>query len=176
MISNGHGRPLSFFLSPSQMSDAKGALVFLAQLPPAKRLLSDKGYNADGCGTNAKPRACASASWAAEIDCTQPGTTVGSTRSAAASGTFSLALRTGAPSPCATRVAATSSSRRSLCRRHHLLAAVVSPGSESSAECIALHVRTPAASRSCSTPLSEFAVDLRCQYQLAEQRESGAGA
>ena len=29
------------------MSDAKGALVLLANLPPAKRLLGDKGYDAD---------------------------------------------------------------------------------------------------------------------------------
>jgi hypothetical protein len=42
MVSDGKGRPLSFFLSLGQMSDAKGALVLLAQLPPAKRLLGDK--------------------------------------------------------------------------------------------------------------------------------------
>jgi transposase len=47
MVSDGRGRPLSFFLSPGQMSDAKGALVLLGQLPPAKRLLGDKGYDAD---------------------------------------------------------------------------------------------------------------------------------
>lgn len=47
MVSDGHGRPLNFFLSPGQMSDAKGALVLLAELPRAKRLLGDKGYDAD---------------------------------------------------------------------------------------------------------------------------------
>ena len=47
MVSDGKGRPLTFFLSPGQMSDARGALVLLAQLPPAKRLLGDKGYDAD---------------------------------------------------------------------------------------------------------------------------------
>ena len=47
MVSDGHGRPLNFFLSPGQMSDAKGALVLLASLPPAKRLLGDKGCDAD---------------------------------------------------------------------------------------------------------------------------------
>ena len=47
MVGDGKGRPLSFFLSPGQMSDAKGALVLLPQLPPAKRLLGDKGYDAD---------------------------------------------------------------------------------------------------------------------------------
>jgi transposase len=47
MVSDGRGRPLNFFLSPGQMSDAKGALVLLTELPPAKRRLGDKGYNAD---------------------------------------------------------------------------------------------------------------------------------
>ena len=47
MMSDGRGRPLTFFLSPGQMSDAKGALVLLSELPPAKRLLGDKGYDAD---------------------------------------------------------------------------------------------------------------------------------
>lgn len=47
MVSDGRGRPLTFFLSPGQLSDARGALVLLADLPPAKRLLGDKGYDAD---------------------------------------------------------------------------------------------------------------------------------
>ncbi len=47
MVSDGRGRPLTFFLSPGQMSDAKGALVLLAEMPPAKRLVGDKGYDAD---------------------------------------------------------------------------------------------------------------------------------
>jgi transposase len=47
MVSDGRGRPLTFFLSPGQMSDARGALVLLATLPTAKRLLGDKGYDAD---------------------------------------------------------------------------------------------------------------------------------
>jgi hypothetical protein len=36
MVSDGKGRPLTIFLSPGQMSDAKGALVLLAELPPTK--------------------------------------------------------------------------------------------------------------------------------------------
>ena len=47
MVSHGKGRPLNFALSPGRMSEAKGALVFLAVLPRAKRLLGDKGYDAD---------------------------------------------------------------------------------------------------------------------------------
>ena len=47
MICDGLGRPLTFFLSPGQMSDAKGALALLRDLPPASTLLADKGYDAD---------------------------------------------------------------------------------------------------------------------------------
>lgn len=41
MVSDGRGRPLTFFLSPGQMSDARGALVLLSDLPAAKRILGD---------------------------------------------------------------------------------------------------------------------------------------
>ena len=47
MVCDGRGRPLTFFLSPGQMSDARGALALLSDLPPAKMLLADKGYDAD---------------------------------------------------------------------------------------------------------------------------------
>ncbi|WP_376780423.1 IS5 family transposase [Paracoccus jeotgali] len=47
MVCDGLGRPLTFFLSPGQMSDAKGALALLSDLPSAKVLLADKGYDAD---------------------------------------------------------------------------------------------------------------------------------
>lgn len=56
MVSDGRGRPLNFFLSPGQMSDAKGALVLLAELPPAKRLIGDKGYDADWLRDELKAR------------------------------------------------------------------------------------------------------------------------
>ena len=56
MVSDGRGRPLTFFLSPGQMSDAKGALVLLAELPPAKRVLGDKGYDADWLRNELKAR------------------------------------------------------------------------------------------------------------------------
>jgi transposase len=46
MVSDGRGRPLTFLLSPGQMSDARGALVLLASLPSA-RLLGDKGFDAN---------------------------------------------------------------------------------------------------------------------------------
>ena len=38
---------MTFFLSPGQMSHARGALVLLAEMPRAKRLIGDKGYDAD---------------------------------------------------------------------------------------------------------------------------------
>ena len=47
MVCDELGRPLPFFLSPSQMSDAKGALALLEALRPAKTLLADKGHDAD---------------------------------------------------------------------------------------------------------------------------------
>ena len=47
MVSDGRGRPLSFFFSPGQISDARGAIVLLADLPAAKRILGDRGYDAD---------------------------------------------------------------------------------------------------------------------------------
>jgi transposase len=56
MVSDGKGRPLTFFLSPGQMSDAKGALVLLAEMPRAKRLLGDKGYDADWLRDKLKAR------------------------------------------------------------------------------------------------------------------------
>ena len=47
MVCDGLGRPLTFFLLPGQMSDAKGALVLMDALPPTKALLADKSYDAD---------------------------------------------------------------------------------------------------------------------------------
>lgn len=47
MVCDGLCRPLTFLLSSGQMSDAKGALVLLDALPPARTLLGDKGYDAD---------------------------------------------------------------------------------------------------------------------------------
>ena len=43
MVCDGLGRPLTFFLSPDQTSDAKGALALLSVLPSAKLPLADKG-------------------------------------------------------------------------------------------------------------------------------------
>ena len=45
VVSDGRGPPLTLFLSPGQMSDARGELVLLVDLPAAKRLLSDQGYD-----------------------------------------------------------------------------------------------------------------------------------
>jgi transposase len=43
----GLGRPLTFFLSPGQMRDARGAPALLDALLPARTLLADKGHDAD---------------------------------------------------------------------------------------------------------------------------------
>ena len=47
MVWDRLGRPLTFFLSLGQMGNAKGALALLSNLPPAKMLLADNGYDAD---------------------------------------------------------------------------------------------------------------------------------
>ena len=47
MVCDGLGRPLTFFLLPGQMCDAKTAGALLNALPPARRLLADRSYEAD---------------------------------------------------------------------------------------------------------------------------------
>ena len=56
MVSDGRGRPLTFLLSPGQMSDARDALVLLADLPAAKRILGDRRYDADWLRDELKAR------------------------------------------------------------------------------------------------------------------------
>ncbi len=45
---DGQGRPQVLLLSEGQMSDYKGAALMLDALPPAKELLGDRGYDANG--------------------------------------------------------------------------------------------------------------------------------
>ncbi len=56
MVSDGKGRPLAFFLSPGQMSDARGTLVLMVDLPTAKRLLGNRGYHAGWLRAELKSR------------------------------------------------------------------------------------------------------------------------
>ena len=46
-VCDGLGRPLILLLSEGQMSDFKGAKAILPELPKAKELLADKGYDAN---------------------------------------------------------------------------------------------------------------------------------
>jgi transposase len=46
-VCDGEGRPLVMLLSEGQMSDYKGAALMIDDLPPAKVLLGDRGYDAD---------------------------------------------------------------------------------------------------------------------------------
>ncbi len=46
-VCDGQGRPVIMLLSEGQMSDYKGAALMIDALPPAKKLLADKGYDAD---------------------------------------------------------------------------------------------------------------------------------
>ena len=56
MVGDGRGRPLTFVLSPGQMSDAKGARVLLAERPLAKRLIGDMGFDADWLREDSRAR------------------------------------------------------------------------------------------------------------------------
>lgn len=47
-VCDSHGRPRSLFLTASQVSDYSGAAALLATMPPAKVLLADWRYDADG--------------------------------------------------------------------------------------------------------------------------------
>ncbi|HEY0959733.1 MAG TPA: IS5 family transposase [Novosphingobium sp.] len=46
-ITDANGRPLSFFITAGQISDYTGAAALLDDLPKAKWLLGDRGYDAD---------------------------------------------------------------------------------------------------------------------------------
>lgn len=46
-ITDTNGRPLSFFMTAGQISDYTGAAALLDDLPKAKWLLGDRGYDAD---------------------------------------------------------------------------------------------------------------------------------
>jgi hypothetical protein len=81
MVGDGPGRPLTF-LSPGQMNDAKNVLVLLAQLPPANRLLGDKGYAVDWLRDEPKDRGLRIFVRADGNGSIPPGITSGSTGSA----------------------------------------------------------------------------------------------
>ncbi|MEO8927401.1 MAG: IS5 family transposase [Caulobacteraceae bacterium] len=46
-VCDGQGRPLLMLLSEGQMSDYKGAALLIDDLPKAKELIADKGYDSD---------------------------------------------------------------------------------------------------------------------------------
>jgi transposase len=46
-VSDANGRPLSFFMTAGQVSDYTGAAALLDDLPKARWLLGDRGYDAD---------------------------------------------------------------------------------------------------------------------------------
>lgn len=46
-VTDGDGRPLRLFMTAGQVSDYTGARAILRDLPPAKWLLGDRGYDAD---------------------------------------------------------------------------------------------------------------------------------
>ena len=46
-VTDANGRPLSFFITAGQVSDYTGAAALLDDLPKAKWMLADRGYDAD---------------------------------------------------------------------------------------------------------------------------------
>ena len=46
-VTDANGRPISFFITACQVSDYTGAAALLDELPKAKWLLADRGYDAD---------------------------------------------------------------------------------------------------------------------------------
>ena len=46
-VTDNKGRPISFFMTPGQVSDYIGAAALLDELPKAQWLLVDGGYDAD---------------------------------------------------------------------------------------------------------------------------------
>jgi len=46
-VTDTNGRPLSFFITAGQVSDYIGAAALLDDLPKAKWMLADRGYDAD---------------------------------------------------------------------------------------------------------------------------------
>ncbi|WP_367717616.1 IS5 family transposase [Nitratireductor sp. GISD-1A_MAKvit] len=46
-VTDTNGRPISFFITAGQVSDYTGAAALLDELPKAKWLLADRGYDAD---------------------------------------------------------------------------------------------------------------------------------
>ena len=46
-VTDENGRPISFFITAGQVSDYTGAAALLDELPKAKWLLADRGYDAD---------------------------------------------------------------------------------------------------------------------------------
>ena len=46
-VTDASGRPISFFITAGQVSDYTGAAALLDELPRAKWLLADRGYDAD---------------------------------------------------------------------------------------------------------------------------------
>ena len=46
-VTDANDRPISFFITAGQVSDYTGAAALLDELPKAKWLLADRGYDAD---------------------------------------------------------------------------------------------------------------------------------
>lgn len=109
MLCDGLGRPLTFFLSPGQMRDGRGAAAPLGELPPAKGLLADTGHDADWLREALRTRGSWHVSPPGAEGRSPPAPTGSSPSSATGSRTSLPASRTGGVSPPATTDAASCS-------------------------------------------------------------------
>ena len=55
-VTDANGRPLSFFITAGQVSDYTGAAALLDDLPKAKWMLADRGYDSDALRTTMAKR------------------------------------------------------------------------------------------------------------------------
>jgi transposase len=112
-VCDGHGRPLVMLLSEGQMSDYKGAALMLPAMPKGKRLLADKGYDADWFRAALAKRPIAACIPSKSNRKTAIPYDAVLTNSATRSKTFSGASKTGGASIPDTTAALTPTSRQS---------------------------------------------------------------
>lgn len=90
-VTDANGRPLSFFITAGQVSDHTGAAALLDDLPKAKWMLADRGYDADWFRDALEQKGISRAFRAANPDLCPSNTTSGGTNGVTASRSCSAA-------------------------------------------------------------------------------------
>jgi len=116
-VTDANGRPISFFITAGQVSDYTGAAALLDELPKAKWLLADRGYDADWYRDALQAKGITSA-FRVGSPATKPSNTINAgTNGATGSRSCSGVSKTGGVSLPATTDAQWSSSPPSLSRQ-----------------------------------------------------------